>query len=289
MNPTFPPLLPPGRPLSLPGRGETFIREIAGPQGAPAVLLLHGWIATADLNWWNAYAELGRYFRVIAMDLRGHGRGLRGTRRFSFADCAGDAAVTLSILGAAPAIVVGYSMGGPIAQVTWRDHPTAVRGLVLCATSGHFRSSRREHNLLTAIAYGVAYSPPSARRRLLAYYLARARREDVYSEWLMSELAGHRMSDVLAAGRELHRFDSSSWIGAVDVPTACLVMQRDDIVPPNRQYALAAAIPGASVRELDADHLACARNGDVFVTSLVAACREVAARSEPRVERGGVA
>jgi 3-oxoadipate enol-lactonase len=253
------------------------------------VLLLHGWIATADLNWWNAYAELGRYFRVIAMDLRGHGRGLRGTRRFSFADCAGDAAVTLSILGAAPAIVVGYSMGGPIAQVTWRDHPTAVRGLVLCATSGHFRSSRREHNLLTAIAYGVAYSPPSARRRLLAYYLARARREDVYSEWLMSELAGHRMSDVLAAGRELHRFDSSSWIGAVDVPTACLVMQRDDIVPPNRQYALAAAIPGASVRELDADHLACARNGDVFVTSLVAACREVAARSEPRVERGGVA
>jgi 3-oxoadipate enol-lactonase len=253
------------------------------------VLLLHGWIATADLNWWNAYAELGRYFRVIAMDLRGHGRGLRGTRRFSFADCAGDAAVTLSILRAAPAIVVGYSMGGPIAQVTWRDHPNAVRGLVLCATSGHFRSSRREHNLLTAVAYAVAYSPPTVRRRLLAYYLTRARREDVYSEWLISELAGHRMSDVLEAGRELHRFDSSSWIGAVDVPTACLVMQRDGIVPPRRQYALAAAIPGASVRELDADHLACARNGDLFVTSLVAGCREVAARSEPRVERGGVA
>jgi 3-oxoadipate enol-lactonase len=253
------------------------------------VLLLHGWIATADLNWWNAYAELGRHFRVIAMDLRGHGRGLRGAGRFSFAGCAGDAAATLAALGAAPAIVVGYSMGGPIAQVTWRDHPTAVRGLVLCATSGHFRAPRRERRILTAMAYTMAYTPPPVRRRLLAYFLARARREDVYSDWLMSELAGHRMTDVLEAGRELQRFDSSGWIGAVDVPTSCLVMQRDDIVPPHRQYALAAAIPGASVRELDADHLACALRADLFVPALVAACREVAARSEPRAERGGAA
>ncbi|MET0577730.1 MAG: hypothetical protein ABW122_03670, partial [Ilumatobacteraceae bacterium] len=44
------PALPPGRHVWLAGRGRTFVREVAGPPGAPVVMLLHGWTATADLN-----------------------------------------------------------------------------------------------------------------------------------------------------------------------------------------------------------------------------------------------
>jgi pimeloyl-ACP methyl ester carboxylesterase len=47
----FGPRLPFGRRIELPDRGTTFVRRLAGPPGAPTVLLLHGWVASAGLNW----------------------------------------------------------------------------------------------------------------------------------------------------------------------------------------------------------------------------------------------
>ena len=93
------PDLPPGRHIHLPGRGTTYIREMPGPEGAPVVVLLHGWTATADLNFFTCYEELARHFRVIAMDHRGHGRGIRTSQPFRLSDCADDVASLADQLG----------------------------------------------------------------------------------------------------------------------------------------------------------------------------------------------
>src|SRR5512135_98710 len=79
----LPPWLPSGRVINLPGRGEVFARDSGGTLADPAVLLLHGWTASADLNFFPVYARLAEAYRVIAMDLRGHGRGMRSTEPFS--------------------------------------------------------------------------------------------------------------------------------------------------------------------------------------------------------------
>ena len=78
--PPIPPIeLPPARTVLAPGRGELFIRDTGGE--GPAVMLLHGWMATADLNWWGAYGPLAEAgYRVLAIDHRGHGRGMRPLR-----------------------------------------------------------------------------------------------------------------------------------------------------------------------------------------------------------------
>ena len=47
--------LPPGRLIDIPDRGQTFIREVQGPANAPTLILLHGWTATADLNWFTCF------------------------------------------------------------------------------------------------------------------------------------------------------------------------------------------------------------------------------------------
>src|SRR5687768_2150979 len=86
------PMLPEGRYVWLPGRGRTFVRELAGPPGAPVVMLLHGWSATADLNWFTCFEALARHFRVLALDHRGHGRGLRTAAPFRLEHCADDVA-----------------------------------------------------------------------------------------------------------------------------------------------------------------------------------------------------
>ncbi|HEY2427422.1 MAG TPA: alpha/beta fold hydrolase, partial [Acidimicrobiales bacterium] len=127
--------VPPGRPIELAGRGTTFVVDIAGPPGAPTVFLLHGLVASTYLNWFPAFADLSAHFRVVAMDLRGHGRGIPlSGRRFRFADCADDAVLAADQLGIERFIVVGYSLGGPVAQMVWRRHPERVQGLVLAAT-----------------------------------------------------------------------------------------------------------------------------------------------------------
>src|SRR5688572_33236141 len=89
------PPLPLGRRLELPGRGTTFVREVPGPPGAPTVLLLHGWMASGGLNWFQTFAGLGERYRVLAIDHRGHGRGIRSRKRFTLADCADDPAAVL--------------------------------------------------------------------------------------------------------------------------------------------------------------------------------------------------
>ena len=135
------PFMPVGRRVLLPGRGTTFVREIEGPPGAPTVVLLHGFMASAGLNWFRAFEELGKEFHVLAPDLRGHARGLRSRRHVRLADCADDLAVMLDQLGTGPVIAAGYSMGGPVAQLLWRRHPERVNGLVFCATSARLQDT----------------------------------------------------------------------------------------------------------------------------------------------------
>ncbi len=81
----------------------------------------------------SCYGGLAEHFNVVALDHRGHGRGLRSDGPFRLTDCADDVAALVDVLDLGPVIAVGYSMGGPIAQLLWQRHrdvcrrPRAVR------------------------------------------------------------------------------------------------------------------------------------------------------------------
>ena len=137
-QPDAAPWLPPGRYVWLPGRGRTFVRELAGPPGAPTLILLHGWTATADLNWFACFAPARRALPRRrprpsrprprpALDRAVPPRALRRRRRRARSTSSASTASS----------PVGYSMGGPIAQLVWQRHRELVDGLVLCATSAH--------------------------------------------------------------------------------------------------------------------------------------------------------
>jgi 3-oxoadipate enol-lactonase len=83
------PWMPDSRMVSVPQRGEFFVRYSKHENAnAPAVALLHGWTGNADINFFPVYAELAQHYSVLAVDHRGHGRGLRTNDRFSLEDCA---------------------------------------------------------------------------------------------------------------------------------------------------------------------------------------------------------
>lgn len=269
------------RTLDLPGRGETWVRDIPGPRpDAPTILLLHGLGATARLNWGPSFRPLSEHFRVIALDHRGHGRGLR-THRFRLKDCADDAIHAAEALGVERLVSVGYSMGGPIASLTWERHSDRVAGLVLCATARHFatrRAARAARTFLPLVAAASRLLPGVAHRHMLERMLTRIEHPQL-RERVIEELAGHHPPTVIQAAGAVGGFSSHDWIGSVDVPTAVVVTTRDELVPPQRQRALAASIDGARVFEVAGDHAACVAKADEFVPALVAACHDVADRA----------
>jgi 3-oxoadipate enol-lactonase len=271
--PPDPPIeLPPARTVQIPGRGEFFVRDTGG-DGEP-VMLLHGWFATADLNWWTVYDDLVRAgYRVIGIDHRGHGRGLRPLTPFRLVDCAGDAAAVLRALNAAPAYVVGYSMGGAIGQLVAHEHPDVVRGLILSGTAQHWQDPgiRRRFRALGLVGLALSIAPKMSYRAGLR---ASGIRPGEQTAWLQSELIRHSAQDMVEAGRELGRFDSRPWLGRVQAPVAVILTTRDELVPPRKQRELVAGAR-AEVFEIPISHMEVARPGTGYAEVLLEALRAV--------------
>ncbi|CAB4347508.1 unannotated protein [freshwater metagenome] len=288
MSPSLPgsapfltPGLPDGRALELPGRGTTWIREAPGPQGAPTLLLLHGWTANSALNWFSAYESLQQQFNVVAIDHRGHGKGIRSHRRFRLEDCADDAAALLETLNIERAIAVGYSMGGPIAQLLWRRHPKMVEGLVLCATAARF-SERRGERVLNGVVSGLSLAtrlvPPSVNRRVSERVLVSKYDTTPLGNWAREQARLNDLRTMLEAGHDVASYDATNWISSINVPTAVVLTTRDETVLPHRQRQLAEAITGSSVIEVNGRHDICATRPERFSDALLAACSDVSSQ-----------
>jgi pimeloyl-ACP methyl ester carboxylesterase len=256
-GPPVPPALPPGRVINLPGRGEVFVRDSGGMSGSPTVLLLHGWTASADLNFFPAYASLAESYRVIALDLRGHGRGMRSMEQFSLEDCADDAAALLEQLRTGRVIVVGYSMGGPVGLLLTQRHREQVAAVVMQATALEWRRAARERavwRLLPVLDLSLRFGVGSVfAERVLRQAVREAPELADYRPWLAAESRRATARDLVAAGRALSRYDARPWADQLDVPAAMLVTTHDRLVRTAKQRELATALR-ASVLEIDADH-----------------------------------
>jgi 3-oxoadipate enol-lactonase len=267
--------MPPARTVLVPGHGELFLRDTGGD--GPVVMLLHGWLVSADLNWSGAYRPLiDAGYRVLAIDHRGHGRGLRPLVPFRLRDCAADAAAALRVLGLAPALVVGYSMGGAIGQLMARDHPDVVAGMVISGTAQHWQEPQMRRSWRAMGALGLILS--LAPRSFWRWALRRGGLpQNESTAWVHSEMMRHSARDVAEAGRELGRFDSRSWLGAVGPQIAVLITSRDRSVPVRLQRELAEAA-GGPVFESPVDHLDIVTRAHEYNPLLLQALEAVRAR-----------
>ena len=270
------------RYIELPGRGRCRVRQVVGPDGAPTVLLLHGWTVTADLNWGRCYARLSEHVNVVALDQRGHGGGVRGP--FSLEACADDAAALIQALGTGPVIAVGYSMGGSVATLLWRRHPELVVGMVLCATAAQFAVTSVEQLALSALAAWAGPArgvPRSALRtaRLLAGGVRRWTGPGL-GRAALEVIGRHDPAAILQAARALIGYRADSWLGAIQAPAAVVMTTADHLVPPGRQLRLAQSIPGCSLFAVDGDHGVCSVRPERFLPALVAALADVDGRAK---------
>jgi pimeloyl-ACP methyl ester carboxylesterase len=174
-------------------------------------------------------------------------------------------------------------MGSVVAQRVWRQHPDVVGGLILAASTAHFRTNGRERLFHAGMEIGMGLSATLSRSSMVSRASAAAvealdaDRVDT-ARWAMNQWRATSPWTIGQAVASLGRHHSKPWLPYVDVPTAIVVTTRDRALPPARQRALAERIPGATVHEAECGHAGCVLEHRAFVPALLEAADVTMAR-----------
>ena len=271
--------------VDVPGRGRLWVTDTGAPAErpeAPTIILLHAVGCTGMLTWFPVVADLAERYRVVTFDQRWHGQGI-ASEEFALRDCADDVAALIDTLGLDRPILAGYSMGGLVAQRVWRQHPRTVGGLVLAATSDHFRGHGHEVVFHQGVQMTMSCLRGFSTGRIRRAAAARVRRSvetstSPVNRWALNQWRATRPWALGHALAAIGRHSSRRWLDQVDVPTAVVVTARDHLIPPSRQRAMAARIPDASVHETACGHAGCVLQSETFNPVLLAAVDDVASR-----------
>jgi pimeloyl-ACP methyl ester carboxylesterase len=258
----------PGTVRSIPTSwGRLSYRIVPGNDPGPPLVLVHGWGRSADSVWWPLIANTQR--TVVAIDLPGHGRSLLD-QRFTF-DLAADAVLAaVADSGVIRPVLVGHSMGGPIALTALRRAARSGRvdselgqsgpgqsghcdpgfvGFVAIATSSYW--VRPRHQIMVAAApYAMAQGSPL----LMRAQRAETRRAPDQASRIAWEYAVRPPRRILEeAAAELRRFDARRWDDLSLPPAVWIVTLEDGIIDPDDQAASARRL-GIPTVELPNDH-----------------------------------
>jgi 3-oxoadipate enol-lactonase len=232
------------------GDREFLVRQIGE---GPDLVLIHGLNGSSLAEWYKMAPRLADRFRVTLVDQRNHGLSSGTVDRFDVEDAADDVAAVLAQVGVETADVVGYSMGGTIAQALAYRHPIIVRRMVLVATMAKhptpYRVARQVFAILTrAWERLTGLGTPEVRAGYLVLTGAVERR---HARWVWGENQRRDPEMGASAALALLRFDSTPWIGKLTAPALVVIPTRDQLVPPAWQYWLAGLLPKGEVVEIE--------------------------------------
>jgi len=233
------------------GGREFAVRETGDPND-PDVVLIHGLGGSSITEWYEVGPLLAESFHLIIVENRNHGLSPRVTGRHDVADVADDVAAVMEQLGVASAHVVGYSMGGAVAQSLAHRHPAKVERLVLIATFMFHRPLlrwARTVGVYIARAWERATGTGTPEVRA-GYLLATGAVESRHARFIWEETHRRDPEAGAAASLALFRFDSRPWIGDIEDPTLVIVPGRDQLVPVSWQRDLANRLPNARFVEI---------------------------------------
>lgn len=222
-------------------------------QGTP-VVFVHGAFNTSEM-WRPQIEDLATDHRVIVYDLRGHGRSGPTQLKFTAENLARDLDGLLEHLDATPAVVVGFSLGGCVAQEFATAHPDKLIGLVVSDSIGDSLVGRTRR--LRALARGAfRFSTPFiSRRRMLdlAGIATNAMQSDVQKYFM--DVAGvnlERMSkdEILGIATALIDFEERDF-SRFDKPALVIAGAREPRPILNEARRIAERIPGAELEIIE--------------------------------------
>jgi pimeloyl-ACP methyl ester carboxylesterase len=211
----------------------------------PPVVLLHG-LGSSSADWPEQQAALTADYRVVAVDLPGHGASALPPGPLTIEAMAAGVAAVLERLGEEPAHVLGLSLGACVALRLALGAPTRVRSLTLVNPFARLQlAGPGDLARLALRLFLLGTAPMSAVAAHVAGRLFPWPEQRALYEAAVASLAATPRTAYFAAMQALARFDARGQVAAIRQPTLIVTGDRDTSVPLAAKLALAAAIPRA--------------------------------------------
>lgn len=222
----------------------------AGPKNAPTIVFLHG-LGGSQATWQLVLGELADRYRLVAIDLPGHGLSSAGEADYSVAAHAAAVAESLTSLGITGAVLVGHSLGGAIGLTIALNNPNLVSSLVLINSAGLGDGISSELTTLMAGEPGVETA-----RGLLELFYADQR---LVADRAVADMAATQTDAAWAAQQATaqaafagakQRIDLLPRMPEVGVPTLILWGDQDRVLSMADGVAMLTVIPDTTMRVL---------------------------------------
>ena len=214
------------------------------------LLILNGFAATST-DWDPTFTDrLASSNELILMDNRGIGSSSDNGKAFEIAQLADDAACVVEALGLCRVNVLGWSMGGFIAQTFALEHPNVTRKLILLSTDSGADADRAAHAVWAQLL-DISGTPHEQARRLVSLVFPRDVAESLYQQYgdviaaARARLHPDLVNRQAAAMDAWHRTGAGDRLRGITAPVLIAAGSEDIVIPPSNALKLLNAIPNA--------------------------------------------
>lgn len=219
--------------------------------------LIHG--AWASHEWWRwQVPELSQTYRVLSLDVKGHGQSSKLERAYHVDGFTRDLKALFQEVGVDEVALVGWSMGGIISMQYYLNYPSKVKALVLIATRAHrnpkLKLRIRLRYIQTRLNFIVnsvldykgysSFTSEDQLHREVKSMLSPATPKEVI-DWVVADLINNPRENFLEVAKSIWDWEARDRLKLINVPTLIIVGDKDDRTPPRFSYLMHEKIPKA--------------------------------------------
>lgn len=198
--------------------GLSIVYDVRG-NGDTALVFLHGWCG--DREYWKKQADaFADDYRVITMDLAGHGESGKDRKEWTVSSLARDVEAVVKALGLKRVILVGHSMGGPVALLAAKRMPGVVVGVVGVDTLHNAEFKWPEDVAKKFLAGFEADFKGTLRAGVRG--LMRENADPDLQKWIVTKAEAQDQKMALGLMRDLAGLDAKTLLKEAKVPVRCI-------------------------------------------------------------------
>jgi 3-oxoadipate enol-lactonase len=239
--------------MLLPLQGRSIAYDLMGPDNAPVVCMTHS--LASDRGMWAEQVPplLAAGFRVLGIDMRGHGGSDPLPGDYTMGDLAGDVATLLDALKIAHVHFIGLSIGGMLGQAFALEHGSRLASAMWCDTLPSTPPGADVWQQRVDTVRGANSLAPLAdatvERWLTEAYKARNRGR--YAQ-IRDTVIGTTPAGYLGCVAAIRNFDFVDRLPSVKLPVLVVCGSDDAGTPPEGNRRIASLVPGGRYEEIAA-------------------------------------
>ncbi|MFA5902723.1 MAG: alpha/beta hydrolase [Desulfobacula sp.] len=256
--------------------GTPISYEVQG-KGDPALVFVHGW--SCDARYWRAQVPyFEKKYKVVTVDLAGHGHSGSGRDRYTMKAFGEDVAAVVKAMEARKVILVGHSMGGIVIAEAARLMPDRVLGLIGVDTLQNieYPMTGEELEKMTAPLKQDFH----AGCRAFVRSMMLPSKDPRLSEWIVADMSAARPDTALSAMNEMMALyisgDAARLFDAVRLPVICV---NADLWPGNPDANRRHMLSYETITIKGADHFLMMNRSDEFNPALEKAVKKISAKN----------